>query len=118
MPFNWTFFKIDHYCGGFGFKMRKVGLILVKLSFDKDFKEWSTFSPVSLPGVRALSTLPFQGGVILRIFVPDSAFGTYAMLTTIVSLPLRLFLVNEIYTNSYTGPRPQRNYIISPFTDL
>ena len=37
--------------------------------------------------VRAISTLPFQGGVILRTFVPDSGFGTYAMLTTMVILP-------------------------------
>ena len=31
------FLKIDHYCGGFKPKMRRVGLILTKLSFDKDF---------------------------------------------------------------------------------
>jgi hypothetical protein len=37
--------------------------------------------------VRAMSTLPFQGGVIFRIFVPDSGFGTYAMLTAMVILP-------------------------------
>ena len=37
--------------------------------------------------VRALSTLPFQGGVILRTFVPDLGNGTYAMLTAMVNLP-------------------------------
>jgi hypothetical protein len=37
--------------------------------------------------VRAMSTLPFQGGVIFRTFVPDSGFGTYAMLTAMVILP-------------------------------
>ena len=31
------FLKIDHYCGGFKPKLRRVGLILTKLSFDKDF---------------------------------------------------------------------------------
>ena len=41
MPFNWAFFKIDHYCGGFERKMRRVVLILTKLSFGKDFKELS-----------------------------------------------------------------------------
>jgi hypothetical protein len=30
--------------------------------------------------VGAMSTLPFQGVVIFRTFVPDSGFGTYAML--------------------------------------
>jgi hypothetical protein len=37
--------------------------------------------------VRAMSALPFQGGVIFRTFVPDSGFGTYAMLTAMVILP-------------------------------
>jgi hypothetical protein len=37
--------------------------------------------------VRAMSTLPFQGGVIFRTFAPDSGFGTYAMLTAMVILP-------------------------------
>jgi hypothetical protein len=37
--------------------------------------------------VIAMSTLPFQGGVIFRTFVPDSGFGTYAMLTAMVILP-------------------------------
>ena len=45
MPFNWAFFKIDHYCGDFERKMRRVVLILTKLSFGEDFKEW-TFCPV------------------------------------------------------------------------
>ena len=31
--------------------------------------------------VTIMSTLPFQGRVIFRTFVPDSGFGTYAMLT-------------------------------------
>jgi hypothetical protein len=31
-----------------------------------------------------MSALPFQGGVIFRTFVPDSGFGTYAMLTAMV----------------------------------
>jgi hypothetical protein len=31
--------------------------------------------------------LPFQGGIIFRTFIPDSGFGTYAVLTAIVILP-------------------------------
>ena len=27
-----------------------------------------------------MSALPFQGGIIFRTFVPDSGFGTYAVL--------------------------------------
>ena len=42
-PFKWTFLKIDHYCGGFERKMKRVGSILTKLSFDKDFKVWTGF---------------------------------------------------------------------------
>jgi hypothetical protein len=34
-----------------------------------------------------MSALPFQGGVIFRTFVPDSGFGTDAMLTAMVILP-------------------------------
>ena len=30
--------KLDHYCGGFERKTRRVGLILTKLSFDKDLR--------------------------------------------------------------------------------
>jgi hypothetical protein len=37
--------------------------------------------------VKAMSALPFQGVVIFRTFVPDSGFGTYAMLTAMVILP-------------------------------
>ena len=33
---------------------------------------------------RAISTLPYPGGVILKTFVLDSGFGTYAMLTAMV----------------------------------
>ena len=32
------FFKIDHYCRGFAYKMRRIGQILTNLSFDEDFK--------------------------------------------------------------------------------
>jgi hypothetical protein len=35
----------------------------------------------------AMSTLPFQGGVIFRTFVPDSGFDTYAMFTAMVIYP-------------------------------
>ena len=55
-----------------------------------------------------MSALPFQGRVILRTFVPDSGFGSYAMLTTMVILPqkqLRLSVVNRTHTKPYTGPR-------------
>jgi hypothetical protein len=38
-------------------------------------------------GTRLMSTLPFQGGVIFRTFVPDSGFRTYAMMTAMVILP-------------------------------
>ena len=59
--------------------------------------------------VKALSALPFQGGVVLRTFDPDSAFGTYAMLTAICGQfnlsHMRLSLVNEMHTNSCTSPR-------------
>jgi hypothetical protein len=34
-----------------------------------------------------MSTLPFQGGVIFKTFVPDSGFGAYAMFTAMVILP-------------------------------
>ena len=33
--------KIDHYCGGFECKMRRVGQILTKLSIAENFKEWT-----------------------------------------------------------------------------
>ena len=36
-----NFFKIDHYCRSFERKIRRVGLILIKLSSDKDFKKWT-----------------------------------------------------------------------------
>ena len=54
----------------------------------------------------AMSTLLFQGGVILRIFVPDSGFGTchvdhHGHFTL---KQLRLSLVNETHTKPYTGP--------------
>ena len=35
------FLKIDHYCGSFGCKMRRVGQILTKLSIAENFKEWT-----------------------------------------------------------------------------
>jgi hypothetical protein len=41
----------------------------------------------SFSEVRAMSTLPFQGGVIFRTFVPDLGFRTYAILTAMVILP-------------------------------
>jgi hypothetical protein len=34
-----------------------------------------------------MSALAFKGGVIFRTFVPNSGFGTYAMLTAMVILP-------------------------------
>ena len=46
MQFNYTFLKIDHYCGRSERKMRREGLILIKLLSDKNFKQW-TFLPVS-----------------------------------------------------------------------
>ena len=36
-------FKIDHYCRGFECKMRKVGLILIKLSSDEDYNYYGCF---------------------------------------------------------------------------
>ena len=36
MPFNWTVLKIDHYCGDFERKMRKLVMIPTKLSLDKN----------------------------------------------------------------------------------
>ena len=38
---NWTFLKIDQHCGDFERKMGRVCVTLIKLSFDKDFKEWT-----------------------------------------------------------------------------
>ena len=55
-----------------------------------------------------MSTLPFQGGVIFRTFVPDSGFGTYANVDRhghFTLKQLRLPVLNETHTNSYTGPR-------------
>ena len=53
-----------------------------------------------------MSTLPFQGGVILRTFALDSGFGTYADRHGHFTLKqLRLLVANEMHTNSYTGPR-------------
>jgi hypothetical protein len=55
-----------------------------------------------------MSTLPFQGGVIFRTFVPDSGFGTYANVDrhgNFTLKQLRLPVLNETHTNSYTGPR-------------
>ena len=55
-----------------------------------------------------MSTLLFQGGVILRTFVPDSGFGTYANTDRhghFTLKQLRLSLVNETHTKPYTGPR-------------
>ena len=62
-----------------------------------------------------MTALLFQGGVILRTFVPDSAMFTDGQFTL---KQLRLSLVNEINTDSYTGPRLHQNYIISSSTDL
>ena len=39
--------KIDHCCGGFESKIRRVGKILTKYSVAEDFKEW-TFGQLSL----------------------------------------------------------------------
>ena len=53
-------------------------------------------------------TLPFQGGVILRTFVPDSSFGTYAHVDRhghFTLKQLRLSLVNEMHTKLCSGPR-------------
>ena len=59
-----------------------------------------------------MSVLPLQGGVILRTFVPDSGFGTYAMHVDrhgqFTLKQLRLSLVNETHTKLYTGPRLAR----------
>ena len=44
------FLKIDHYCRSFELKMRRVGLILINLSSDKDFKK-RTFCFKSLRGL-------------------------------------------------------------------
>ena len=67
-----------------------------------------------------MSALPFQGGVILKSFVPDSGFGTYAMLTAMVILPLKrlgLFLVNEMHTKPYTGPRLRSTLCSDKFSE-
>ena len=53
-----------------------------------------------------MSALPFQGGVIFRTFVKDSGFGTYVDRHGHFTLKqLRLPVVNETHTKSYTGPR-------------
>ena len=54
-----------------------------------------------------MRTLPFQGGVILRTFVPDSGFGTYCHVDRhgqFTLKQLRLSVVSEMHTNIYTGP--------------
>ena len=43
----------------------------------------------------------YWGVVIFGHFVPDSAFGTHAMLFVIVRLPV----LNDLHTNSCSGPR-------------
>ena len=43
IPFHWTFLKIDHYCGGFECKMRRVGQILTKLSIAENFRDRRKF---------------------------------------------------------------------------
>ena len=40
-PLQLDFLKIDHYCGCFEYKMRRVGRILAKLSIAENFKEWT-----------------------------------------------------------------------------
>jgi hypothetical protein len=47
--------------------------------------------PFPFSGVRAMSTLPFQGGVIFRTFVLDSGFGTYAMSEEVGQLIRRIW---------------------------
>jgi hypothetical protein len=44
-----------------------------------------------------MSTLPFQGEVFFGTFVPNSGFGTYAMLTAMVDNPG----LNETHAKSY-----------------
>ena len=36
MPFNWSFLKIEYYFSGFERKIRRVDLILTKLSYEKN----------------------------------------------------------------------------------
>ena len=61
-----------------------------------------------------MSALLFQGGVIFRTFVPDSDFGTYVGHVDrhghFTLKQLRLPVVNETHTNSYTGPRLKQIY--------
>jgi hypothetical protein len=55
-----------------------------------------------------MSTLQFQGRVILRTFFQDTGFGTYANVDRhghFTLKQLRLPVLNETHTNSYTGPR-------------
>jgi hypothetical protein len=51
----------------------------------------------------------FLGVVSFGRFVPDWGSGSVTMLTVMVNLPyksrLRLSVLNEMHTNSYTGPR-------------
>ena len=47
--------------------------------------------PFPFSEVRAMSTLPFQGGVIFRTFVPDSGFGTYSMSEEVGQLIRRIW---------------------------
>ena len=53
----------------------------------------------------------FLGGAIFRTFVPDSGFGFNICHVDrhghFTLKQLRLSLVNEMHTNSYTGPRLQ-----------
>jgi hypothetical protein len=53
----------------------------------KHYKHFRNAVAFAFHEVRAMSALPFQGGVIFRTFAPDSGFGTYAMLTAMVILP-------------------------------
>ena len=57
-----------------------------------------------------MSTMAFQGGVIFRTFVPNSGFGTLKV--------LRLPVLNETHTNSYTGPILDYYYFNNVFVQV
>jgi hypothetical protein len=69
------------------FRLQYPEVIHCRIVPIEKLKTLVVFERFSFSEVRAMSTLPFQGGVIFRTFVPDSGFGTYAMLTAMVILP-------------------------------
>ena len=75
----------------FSWWVSEIKCVILKENNDNPYEIHNNYIELSIVFhpmiIRAMSTLPFQGGVIFRTFVPDSGFRTYAMLTAMVILP-------------------------------